>query len=336
MRKTETSSFSHFGFIPLNNFSMIAFSNAVEVLRMANYLEREEIYRWSVISTASRTIVASNGLSVPTSTHDEADIPDVVFVCGGVKVEAATDNDTLDLLRELAGKGVVMGSLCTGAYALAKAGLLDGHQCANHWESIAALKDAFPSISFSHDLFVIEADRITCSGGIAPLDMMLNIISARVGKTTIAEIADQFILEHVRDHSDRQQVPLAVRMNAAQLAMVEVVQLMEANIEEPLSLEELVHLTNSSARQLQRMFKKHMNTSPTQYYLTLRLHKARELLRQTDMSITSIMMACGFQSACHFSKVYREAFDMAPSAERRAQQPDIAAERQTQPPNHAA
>ena len=317
MSKAEMSSFSHFGFVPLNDFSMIAFSSAVEVLRMANYLERDRIYRWSIINPVSRSVTSSNGLAVQASTCDEADIPDVVFVCGGVNIESAVDNASLDLLRVLADRGAAMGSLCTGAYALAKAGLLDGYRCASHWENMAALKKAFPAVSFTQDLFVIDRDRFTCTGGIAPLDMMLNIVSARVGKTTAAEIADQFILEHVRDHGDRQHVPLAARMDAAQPAMLEVIQLMEANIEEPLSLDELVQLTKSSPRQLQRMFKKHMNVSPTQYYLTLRLQKARELLRHTDMSITNITAACGFQSACHFSKVYRDVFHVAPSAERR-------------------
>ncbi len=320
MPHPDMRSFSHFGFVPLANFSMIAFANALEVLRMANYLERSEIYRWSVFSPDGAPVTASNGLSVPATLFDAADRPDIVFVCGGTDVEAASDSAALALLHGVADSGAALGSLCTGAYALARAGLLDGYRCANHWENIAAIKLAFPKVALAHDLFVIDRDRYTCSGGIAPLDMMLNIIGARVGKTTISEIADQFIHEHVRDQCDLQPVPLAVRMNAADPAMIEVVQLMEANVEEPLSLDELVQLTQSSPRQLQRMFKKQLDTSPTQYYLTLRLHKARELLRQTDMSLAGITSACGFQSACHFSKVYREVFHVAPSAERRALQ----------------
>lgn len=316
---------SHFGFIPLNNFSMIAFANAVEVLRMANHLERDELYRWSIISADGHGVRASNGLSVPALALDGADLPDIVFVCGGVEVEAAVDAATLALLRELAAAGVALGSLCTGAYALARAGLLDGYRCANHWEDLPALAGAFAAVRCSQDLFVIDRDRYTCSGGIAPLDMMLNIVSARVGPATIAAIADQFTHEHVRDHADRQRVPLAVRLGAAQPAMLNVVQLMEANVEEPLSLDELARLTRSSPRQLQRMFKKQLDTSPTRYYLTLRLHRARELLRQSDMPPAAIAAACGFQSARHFSKLYREEFQVAPSAERRAARHDAAA-----------
>ena len=303
--------------MPLNNFTMLAFSNAIEVLRMANYLEGTILYRWSVVSPEGGSVTASNGLSVTTIRADECPAADVVFVCGGTDIDAAVNPATLDLLQYLPTQDVTLGSLCTGAFALAKAGLLDGYTCATHWENLSSLKRAHPAISFAPDLFVIDRDRITCTGGIAPLDLMLNLISSQVGKTTIAAIADQFILEHVRDHKDQQRVPLTVRMTSARPAMVEVVSLMEANIEEPLSLDELAQLSNSSPRQLQRMFKEHMGMSPTHYYLTLRLRKARELLRQTDMSILSITVACGFQSACHFSKTYREVFSVAPSTERR-------------------
>lgn len=321
MSKSEISSFSHFAFLPLNNFTMIAFSNAIEVLRMANYLEGKTLYRWTVVSPDGGLVCASNGLSVNSSRPDPNDIPDVVFVCGGTDIESAINADSMSLMQHFADQDVALGSLCTGTFALAKAGLLDGYTCATHWENMSALRCTFPSVSFSRDLFVIDRDRLTCTGGIAPLDMMLNLISRQVGKTTIASIADQFILEHVRDDKDQQRVPLTVRMNSARPAMVEVVSLMEANIEEPLSLEDLAQLSNSSPRQLQRMFKEHMGMSPTHYYLTLRLRKARELLRQTDMSILSITMACGFQSACHFSKTYREVFNVAPSSERRKQAP---------------
>lgn len=284
---------------------------------MANQLLGKPVFRWTLVSPNGQDVMASNGLSVSTVSPNVQDIPDIVFVCGGTEIESAVDGLALSLIQRYAAQGVVIGSLCTGTYALAKAGLLDGYTCATHWENLSALSRLYPSVIFSRDLFVIDRDRVTCTGGIAPLDMMLNLIAPQVGKTTIASIANQFILEHVRDEKDQQRVPLTVRMSTARPALVEVVTLMEANIEEPLSLDELGQLSNTSARQLQRMFKEHMGMSPTHYYLTLRLRRARELLRQTDLTILNITHACGFQSACHFSKTYREVFGVAPSTERR-------------------
>jgi len=317
---TDPRAFTHFGFAPLDNFSMIAFTNAIEVLRMATYLGHETRYRWSVVTIDGRDVTASNGLRIPSQRLDPDDLPDVVFVCGGIDVEAVTAADTLDWLRALAARGVALGSLCTGAHALSAAGLLDGYRCTSHWENAAALARAFPQVAFAQDLFVIDRDRFTCSGGIAPLDMMLHIVTARLGPAAAAQIAGQFIHEHVRGHDHRQAVPLATRLAHVQPALRDVVQLMEANVAEPLTLAELAHLAGASPRQLQRLFRKHLGTSPLRHYLELRLRKARELLRHTDLPLARIGAECGFRSAARFSKAYRDVYRMAPGAERRTRQ----------------
>lgn len=313
----DIRAFTHFGFIPLPNFSMIAFTNAVEVLRMAMYLGYETRYRWTVLGLDGRDATASNGLSVPTQRLDPADLPDIVFVCGGIDVETATEPPMLDFLQALAAQGVALGSLCTGAHALAAAGLLDGYRCTIHWENAQALAKAFPKVAFAQELFVIDRDRYTCSGGIAPLDMMLGIVAPRLGPAAVALIASQFIHEHVREEGARQAVPLSARLAHAQPALRDAVQLMEANLGEPLGLDELARLAGTSARHLQRLFRKDLGASPLRYYLELRLHRARELLRQTDLPLAQVAADCGFRTAAGFSKAYREVFDMAPGAERR-------------------
>ncbi|PTB22266.1 AraC family transcriptional regulator [Trinickia symbiotica] len=320
MSTDRTASLAKFAFMALPNFTMIAFSNAIEVLRMANYLSGETLYRWSVVSPDGGPVTASNGLSVetvPVSSLEQ--VPDVVFVCGGIDVQHSTTPAHLSELRRFARSGVVLGSLCTGTYALARAGLLDGYACAIHWENMSALKEEFPGTRFLKELFVIDRDRVTCTGGVAPLDMMLHLIAPRVGTARVTQIAEQFIVEHVRDPKAQQRMPLVARLGSANKSLFEVISLMESNIEEPLSREELARLANMSQRQLQRLFREHLGMTPTHYYLTLRLRRARELLLQTDMSIMHITMACGFQSACHFSKSYRDAFGTAPTRERRKQ-----------------
>lgn len=318
---TDLCALTHFGFAPLDSFSMIAFTNAVEVLRMAVYLGAEPGYRWSVLSVDGLEVTASNGLSIPSQRLDPDDLPDIVFVCGGIEVEAATGADILAWLRALAAHGVALGSLCTGAHALAAAGLLDGYRCTSHWENAAALAKSFPQVTFAPELFVIDRDRFTCSGGIAPLDMMLNIVAARLGPAAVALIASQFIHEHVREQDHLQAVPLAARLADAQPALRDVVQLMEANVAEPLALGDLAALSGSSPRQLQRMFRQHLGMSPLRYYLELRLRRTRALLRQTDLPLARIGAECGFGSVASFSKAYREMFNIAPGAERRLRQP---------------
>ncbi|HEU0229537.1 MAG TPA: GlxA family transcriptional regulator [Burkholderiaceae bacterium] len=316
MSRLAISDCTHFGFVLLPSFTLLSFSSAVEVLRMANHLSGTQTYRWSMLHPDRDHVVASNGISVTARPLDPLDIPDIVFVCGGIDVKAACDPQTLSMLRMLAARGVLLGSLCTGAYALARAGLLNGYRCSTHWENLTALRQEFPSVGFEEEVFVVDRNRVTCTGGAAPLDMMLHLISPKVGRDIRSSIASQFIVAHIRDARDRQRVPLSARVGTVRETLMEVATLMEANIEEPLSLGELAQLSHSSQRQIQRMFRDHLGVTPTQYYLNLRLQRARELLTQTGLSVMNITVACGFQSACHFSKTYRKLFGVTPSSER--------------------
>lgn len=313
----EMSQIKHIGFLTLNNFSMIAFSNALEILRMANYLLGQEAYQWSVFTVDGQPAQASNGLSInKASTLNYANMPDVLLVCGGVDIQHAVTADIIKLLTQASKHNMWLGGLCTGSYALAKAGLLDSYKCTIHWENMASLCEQFSGIHFLEELFVIDRNRCTCAGGTAPLDLMLAFVSARFDKNLVAEISDQFMMVRARDSKDQQHIPVAARVGYSHKALVEVSALMEANIEEPLSLDDLARLANLSQRHLQRMFKHTLNMTPMHYYLNLRLRRARTLLLQTEMSVMSVTVACGFQSSCHFSKSYRTLFGYSPSTER--------------------
>jgi transcriptional regulator GlxA family with amidase domain len=307
----------HIGFLTLDNYSMIAFSNAVEVLRMANYVSGQALYRWSVVSLDGRPARASNGLPIsPTMTLEQAGLPDILFVCGGVHIREAADARLSALLMRLARDGVMLGGLCTGSYALVKAGLVNGYRCAIHWENIFALREQFSRVIFTEGLFAADRDRFTCSGGTAPIDMMLHLVSARHGPALADRISAQFIVGRVRGADHRQHVPVAARLGCSRSELIRASELMESHIEEPLAMDEIARRVGLSQRQLQRMFRHYMDVSPVQYYLQLRLRRARELLSQTSRSVMSVTVACGFQSSCHFSKAYREQFGYAPSSER--------------------
>ena len=307
-----------FVFLTLPNYSLIALSSAVEALRMANRVAKKEVYQWTLASMDGAPVAASNGLSMaPTVALDDADPAQIVFVCGGVDIEAACTSDVMAALRRLAQRQMALGSLCTGGYVLAKAGLLDKYKAVVHWENMQALEEQFPKVIFSRQLFAIDRDRYTCSGGVAPLDLMLNIIQGQLGRDVAPMISEQFILDRIRNDQDRQHVPLMARVGLFHENLIEAAALMEANLEEPLSLDEIADLVGVSRRQIERLFKRYVGEVPTKYYLDMRLRRARSLLLQTAMSVMEVAVACGFQSPPHFSKCYRDLFGHTPSAERR-------------------
>ena len=146
---------------------------------------------------------------------------------------------------------------------------------------------------------------------------MLHIIQSHLGREIAPMISDQFILDRIRNDQDRQHVPLMARVGLFHENLIEAAALMEANLEEPLSLDEIASLVGVSRRQIERLFKRYVGEVPTKYYLDMRLRRARSLLLQTSMSVMEIALACGFQSPPHFSKCYRDLFGHTPSAERR-------------------
>jgi transcriptional regulator GlxA family with amidase domain len=310
---------SRFVFLTLPQYSQIALANAVEPLRMANDLSGQLAYEWVIASLDGQPVSASNGLSLtPTVGLDQIGRPDIVFICGGRNVRDAVTPTLLAALRRLAEQGTGLGALCTGGYALARAGLLDRCRATIHWENVSALREEFPRIIISDQVFTIDRNRYTASGGVAPLDLMLNLIETKLGSKVAQLVSEQFIVDRIRSDKDRQYVPLRAQVGVSHQSLLKVAELMEANVERPMSLERIAQETGLSRRQIERLFKRHLNCVPKRYYLELRLKRARELLLQTAMPIMDITTACGFQSPPHFSKCYRKQFGYPPSVERQS------------------
>ncbi len=306
------------GFLLLDSFTLISLASAIEPLRMANQLAGKELYRWFTLSPDGAPVRASDGLLV---TPDVAtNIPlamDMVIVCGGVGPSQSVRREHLAWLQGQARQSRRLGAICTGSWALARAGLLDGYETSIHWECMAAMREAFPRVSLSTRLYCIDRDRATASGGTAPLDMMLNLIGRDHGRELAAGISEMFIYERMRSEHDHQRIPLRHVLGTNQPKLLEIVALMEANLEEPIGLDELADYVDLSRRQLERLFQKYLHCSPSRYYLKLRLTRARQLLKQTSLSIIEVASACGFVSTPHFSKCYREFFGVPPRDERR-------------------
>jgi transcriptional regulator GlxA family with amidase domain len=307
-----------FGFLMVPDFSMIAFTSALEALRLANRCSGRTLYGWRVFSPDGNPVKASNGVAIAVdgSYADVGPMPAVV-VCAGVDVHRFDHRELIAKLRTLAFYGVSIGAVCTGTWILAKAGLLSGRKCTIHWENHDSFKEEFSDIDVTQELFEIDRNRFTCAGGTAAIDMMLSMIAKQKGPDIAAQVTDQLIHHRIRDAHERQRMELRARLGVAHPKLLAVVSEMEKSLEVPLSCSELAEQVGLSTRQLERLFRKYIGEAPTKYYLSLRLNRARFLLRQTSMPILTIGLACGFVSASHFSKCYSEHFGRTPSQERR-------------------
>ena len=306
-------------FLMLPEYTLSAFSNAIGILRMANRLTDRALYTWSVHSLDGQSVISSAGLelTIDGSLADATDA-NILMVCGGYSVKKYCNKLLTDGLRKIAKRKIPIGGIDTGTYALAVAGLLDGYRCTIHWENLSSLREEFPRLEITSSLFVIDRDRYTCSGGISSIDLMLNLIASIHGHQLVQEISEQFTCDRVRTEKDAQRAPLKYLIGASQPRLVDAVTLMESNIEEPLTLDEVADYVGISRRQLERLFNRYLHCAPSRYYLELRLSRARLLLLQTSIAVIDVAISCGFSTAPHFSKCYSDLYGKPPSAERRA------------------
>jgi AraC family carnitine catabolism transcriptional activator len=306
-----------FHFLLLPGFSAMGFICAIEPLRVANRF-RGELYRWQVLSLDGGPVSASNGMSV------NADDGLIALGKGATLVVVAGFDPLLAFsaplqhwLRRQDGEGVTLGGIDTGSFVLAEAGLLSGHRVALHWEALEAFRESYPALEASQELFEVDGRRITCAGGTASIDLMLDLIAQAHGSELAIQVSEQFVLSRIRPRKDHQRMQIATRYGISNKKLVQVIGEMEQHMEPPLSTLELAELAKITRRQLERLFKLYLNDTPSNFYLRLRLEKGRQLLRQTDMSVLEVSIACGFESASYFTRSYRVKFSKSPREDRR-------------------
>lgn len=307
-----------FAFLLIPGFSYIAFASAIEPLRMANMVAHQRLFGALTCSVDGASVVASNGVCTsPDHGLDTLPTPTAVFVCGPNPIEYPDERRLIRWMRRMASHGVGIGGIDTGSYLLAHAGLLDGFRCTIHWQDLPSLVEDFPRIIASEHVFELDRGRYTCSGGAAAMDMMLQLMTDILDDSgLVAAVADLLVHERMRDHHDRQRIPLRHRVGSGQDNLSAAVALMEANVEEPMQLGEIATYIGISERQLERLFETRLTSTPTEFYMAVRLTHARQLLLHTSANISEIAYRCGFRSAAHFSRRYRQYFGIAPRQDR--------------------
>jgi AraC family transcriptional regulator, carnitine catabolism transcriptional activator len=302
-----------FYFLLLNKSTMLAVAAAIEPLRIANQVTNSQLYRWYVMTEDGAPIKCSNGMTV-TPDHALQPLPPeaVGFVCAGVEPQDGIGEVTLNWLRREHRFGRHLGGICTGAFALAQAGLLSNRSFTLHWENQPGFIEEYPDLSPSPHIYEIDERLMTCGGGSAATDMMLNLIEAHHGKQLAIIVADMCL--HVRSGSKMvsQKSNYAVAIGSRNPRLLMALQLMQDSIENPLTIEELCRELDISRRQLERLFARYLDQSPVQVYFDMRLSHANALMTETNMSVTEIALASGFNSATHFSRQFKRKFGTSP------------------------
>lgn len=308
----------HFVFALVEDFTHIALACAVDPLRIANMIRDEALYSWAFASEDGETEQGSDGSVLRTGHRFDA-LPacDRLFVLSGLDIPRKPVKSLIAALRRLERKSATrIGALDSGAYVLARAGLLDGRRAAVHWEFHDGFLEDFPEVALSRNVFVADEKFITASGGTATADLMLHLIERDHGYDLSVAVADQMVYNAVREATAAQRVSLQSRNGARNLHLTRAIEMMRTHLDDPIPPSRIAAELQISTRQLERLFGRYLNTSPKKYFMEMRLERARHLLLQTEMSVIDVAFACGFESPGHFSRVYRTAFGVTPMMQR--------------------
>lgn len=324
MRPATDAPVRRIGFLLIPGFALMSFAAASEPFRAANLIAGRPLYEILAFAEAPGA-VRSSGIA----TVSAAGLPgrgcglDTLFVCAGGSPADWHRPAVHAALRTVASEGVAIGGISGGPYVLAAGGLLARRRFTIHWEHAPALREAFPDLSPEQARFVIDRDRLTCGGGVAPLDMMHALIAERMGADFARRVSDWFLHADVAEAAGPQRASLAERYGVHHPALVTMLAAMEANVETPLPRTAMARLAGISPRHVDRLFTQHRAMSFSEAYRRVRLDHAKRLLHESPLRVAEIAFATGFSSAGHFSRSYRAVYGSSPSEARRRRGTDI-------------
>lgn len=303
-----------FVFLLCPSFTLLAFSSAIEPLRIANQLSQRALYDWRTLSQDGGAVTSSCGVSVNVDgACDAVGREDILMVCAGNVPTAAESGPVVGAVKRHFRHGGRVGGLCTGSIALARAGILGARRFTLHWENQPAFIEAFPDLVPSENKFEIDDRLMTCGGGAAATDMMIDMIARDHGEAFATMVSDMCLRRVAIGRDLSQRSPISAVIQTRNPGLVAIVELMKQHREDPLTLAQIAERIGYSRRNIERMFKMTLGQSPARFYHNLRLDYGRNLLASTDLSLAEVAAACGFDSKSHFSKSFSRRFGVAPS-----------------------
>lgn len=307
-----------FAFFVANLFALNCVSSAVDTLRVANRLMGRDAFDWRLLSIDGRPVRASNGIEVSVNgTIADWRGADMLSVCAGLELDPQPRARLHSELHQASRSGLSIGAICAGAVIVARAGLLNGKRCTIHWENASAFVEDFPDVEYTGKVYEIDGNRYSAAGGISSVDLMLHMVGKAEGRDLVDAIANQMVLDRIRTAEDPQRTGMIGMMAHLPAKLRQAIEIMCANIDEPLSIKAIADAVQLSVRQIERLFLNHTGLTPGRYYMRVRLERARELIVHTSRPILDIALATGFSSSSYFAQCYRLLYGINPSSLRR-------------------
>jgi transcriptional regulator GlxA family with amidase domain len=309
------------GFVLTNDFTLSAFADFVDVLRLAaDDADHSRPIRcqWHVMSSTGDSIRSSCGLLVcPTSRLvDPLDLDYIVVVGGLLHGHAALDKKTTEYLTRAGRTGVKLAGICTGSFVLCRLGLLRGKKCCISWfhfqDFLAEFRDLVP---VADQIYVVDGNRITCAGGAGVVFLAAELISRHLGVSTAQKVLHMLQIDRPKPGSSVQPAP-PCGFSGQNERISRALLLMERNLARTVPISEIASSLETSTRQLERLFKDSIGCAPQVAYRQIRLKHARWMLR-SGLSLTSIAADTGFSDGTHFGKAFKAMYGINPSEERR-------------------
>ncbi|WP_420587442.1 GlxA family transcriptional regulator [Ruegeria sp.] len=306
-------------FFLLPNLTMLAFSSAIEPLRIANQITGKQLYNWVTVAEEDTPVLCSNGVPItPNFGRVDARAGSQVFICSGNEPQNNISKDVIAWISRQVTRGCKIGGICTGAFALASAGLLDDKNFTLHWEYQGVFRELFHDLSPTSNLYEIDGTLMTCGGGVAATDMILNMIERDHGTRLASIVADMCL--HLRVNSDDtpQRTVFSSVSESRNTFISHAVDIMEAEVENPLSTKEIAERVGVSIRQLERLFNRYAGKPPAKVYNDIRLARASKLLSISNMRLIDIATATGFGNSASFSAHFKRKYGISPSKYKRS------------------
>ncbi|MEO0368629.1 MAG: GlxA family transcriptional regulator [Pseudomonadota bacterium] len=293
--------------------SLMTFASVLDPLRAANRLARQPVLQWQIIGFEDEPVILSSGIEISVDGHLTGEEQgDVLIVVAGLDQSRWMQTKYMVKLRQCARRFSSVFGVESGTWLLAKSGVILEHRVTTHWEDLEALANAYPLLNVRRDRYTIDRN-IWTSGGASPaLDMMLHYLRSSFNRSLAIDVASVFIYDDSHPSTDVQPATSLGQLRYQEPRVSEAITIMQANIEEPLSIAEINRAIGVSSKTMEKLFAKYVGGTPKAYYMRLRLQTARKLIASSSTPLTQIAVRCGFSSQPNFTRAFKRHFGVAP------------------------